>query len=283
MKNNDEFQRDDLYDNHLKSDEFSSLNEIEEYDERFFHADEYNRDCYIGLGKRETDEMSDEEEAAVIRNKPVSLLTKTFGAVKSGAMALIIAAMLLTTPSISGKLDLFNKQEDAPVSDDLPVVSVDHEHSAGEWETVLEPTCEADGEEQLLCKECNEIIEKRAVQKKEHISGDWIHKVTATCISNGFDEKYCTSCGVILETRETERGTHRESGWIVDINSTCTSQGRRHTECTVCHEIIRNGTLPSGHKPVTDPAVQATCSKPGLTEGISTEPVSTSRPSESTV
>ena len=57
----DEFQRDDVNGEHLKNDEFSFLNETEEYDERFFHQDEYNRDCYIGLINKEDDDFSDED------------------------------------------------------------------------------------------------------------------------------------------------------------------------------------------------------------------------------
>ena len=155
MKNNDEFQSDELYDNHLKSDEFSSLNEIEAYDERFFHTDEYNRDCYVGLGKRETDEMSNEEEAAVIRNRPVSLLTRTVSTIKAVAIGIAVATMLIAIPSININLnfDWLKPQENEPPPSDAPVISVDHEHIAGDWETVLDPTCEAEGEEQLLCKD----------------------------------------------------------------------------------------------------------------------------------
>lgn len=210
MKTNDEFQRDDLYDEHLKSDEFSFLNEIEEYDERFFHEDEYNRNCYVGLNKRETDELSD-EEAAVIRSKPVGLLAKTASTIKAFAMCFAFVTMLMAVPSINGNGDLFSFFENTPTDENnAPAVSVEHDHIPGDWQLTFEPTCTTDGEEQLLCKECNEVLETRTVQKKGHTSGEWIHKSDATCLAQGLDEKHCTACGTLLESKTINRVEHRE-------------------------------------------------------------------------
>ena len=61
---------------------------------------------------------------------------------------------------------------------------------------------------------------------------------------------------------------HTASDWIIDENATCTEEGSKHKECTECGETLETESIPSnGHTTVKDPAVAATCTTPGKTEG----------------
>ena len=112
----DEFQRDDVNGEHLKNDEFSFLNETEEYDERFFHQDEYNRDCYIGLKNKEDDDYSDETETVAKRivNKP-SIFIKAFDSLRSLAFALALGTVVLAGPVIDGDIPLLEPQNNESI------------------------------------------------------------------------------------------------------------------------------------------------------------------------
>lgn len=90
--------------------------------------------------------------------------------------------------------------------------------------------------------------------------------IEPSCTSVG-EKTYTCECGDSY-TDEIPKLAHTESEWITDTKATCTKVGTKHTECTVCHTQIQTGTIEKlAHSEVAIPAVKATCTSTGLTEG----------------
>ena len=69
-------------------------------------------------------------------------------------------------------------------------------------------------------------------------------------------------------TSTQDSAGHVFSPWIIDKQATCTANGSKHVECSECKTILETEEIPAtGHKTVKDPAVKATCTKAGKTEG----------------
>jgi hypothetical protein len=264
----DEFQRDDVNGEHLINDEFSFLNETEEYDERFFHRDEYNRDCYIGLSNEKFDEMSNEAESVVknFRPKP-SIFVKAFDSLRTLAFVLALGTVVLAGPIIDGDIPLLDNQNEHQ-EDDVPVVSVDHSHIASDnWDIISESTCSTSGKKVLLCAECNEVMYTETIPVTEHVSGNWITEKQANCSEKGIESKFCTFCNEKIESRETPLGTHILSNMITDVDSTCTKIGSGHKECVICKTVLEKGSISlKEHKELVVDGKSATCSENGYTE-----------------
>ena len=73
-----------------------------------------------------------------------------------------------------------------------------------------------------------------------------------------------TSCS-LFEPQECE---HVFGPWEVIREANCTEEGKRVRSCSECGETERETTEPHGHDSVKDEAVDPTCTKAGLTEGL---------------
>lgn len=141
----------------------------------------------------------------------------------------------------------------------------EHIHEFEDWATVRNPSCTESGLKERYCS-CGEKQESE-IPSEGHSSGDWITDIGNTCSEDGKRHKECKTCGEILEEESIPAG-HVPGDWIIDKESTCTENGKRHNECISCGETITEEEIvSSGHKLVKDPAVSATCTKKGLTEG----------------
>lgn len=60
---------------------------------------------------------------------------------------------------------------------------------------------------------------------------------------------------------------HTFDDWTETKKATCTDAGEKMRKCSKCGATENDSVAALGHKPVTDPAVAATCTKTGLTEG----------------
>ncbi|MGN0448279.1 MAG: leucine-rich repeat domain-containing protein [Acutalibacteraceae bacterium] len=104
---------------------------------------------------------------------------------------------------------------------------------------------------------------KRSFVSTEHTTSDWFADFLSdgeTMTTNIY--RQCIYCGEVLDLT-----THITKGWIVDSAATCTQDGIKHLECLDCQRRIDTAIPALGHTPVTDPAVDATCTETGLTEG----------------
>ncbi len=78
-------------------------------------------------------------------------------------------------------------------------------------------------------------------------------------------DNYANPIQMIELTRQA--CVHPDTAVRTPQEATCTVDGLQETYCTVCEDILQSTILPAGHTPVTDEAVQATCTETGLTEG----------------
>lgn len=75
----------------------------------------------------------------------------------------------------------------------LSLCACGHTHAFGEWTTVSEATCTAEGSRERVC-ECGEK-ETEAVAAAGHSYGEAVEIAAATCTEDGQIEKTCTRCG----------------------------------------------------------------------------------------
>lgn len=101
---------------------------------------------------------------------------------------LFIATLVIALITIVVTVVLLNKRENIEL----------HLHNFGEWQTVLEPTCEEEGRKEKLCGCGKNKI--RFISAKGHSFGEWYVLQNATEDENGFMRRKC-ECG-FCETRE---------------------------------------------------------------------------------
>lgn len=117
----------------------------------------------------------------------------------------------------------------------------------------------------------NEITDKNSVKipVKEHtLVPD--AAVAATCIRSGLTAgTHCSVCHKVItpQTVIPATGNHTWDAGKVITPATCTTAGRKQHTCTVCGHTEYVTILALGHTVVKDPAVAATCSTKGKTEG----------------
>lgn len=148
-------------------------------------------------------------------------------------------------------------------------VVIVHE-SDEQWTIVKKATCSSEGEKVKYCKDCGEIVYKEKINKLPHtIVID--RGVEATCTSTGITEgKHCSVCDEVIEKQEViPMLEHTEDEkWTTIKKTTCTNEGTQVKKCTVCGKVMKTKSIEAkGHNIVIDEAVEATCTKSGLTEG----------------
>lgn len=131
------------------------------------------------------------------------------------------------------------------------IPTTDHKYTS----VVIPPTCTDEGYTTHTCTTCGDsYIDDNETEALGH---SW---VDATCTT----PKTCSRCG------ETE-GLPLGHDWDVEVEivpPTCTEGGYTIHKCNNCDETyIDTYTEPLGHEEVIDPAVEATCTKAGKTEG----------------
>ena len=165
-------------------------------------------------------------------------------------------------------------------------------------ETIVEATCKEGGYKLITCKhdgcEYEETMDETEPNPDNHIYGDPIVLKAATCTTNGIAKSTCAACG---KTKyETIKAEHTVDEYIVETPATCTEPGSMIGVCSRCGEEIEKAIPATGHDYVevsddqgtvykvclncgdeihcehknteTLPAVEATCTESGLTEGV---------------
>lgn len=115
-----------------------------------------------------------------------------------------------------------------------------------------------------------------------HEHTKWQNFSESTCSENGIDINICLDCGAIVEQEKLELLPHTPEGKVSCTTSiTCSvckavvEGAKGHTPgdvatcttpqiCTVCNEILVDIL---GHSEITTPAIPATCTESGLSEG----------------
>ena len=177
-------------------------------------------------------------------------------------------------------------------------------HNYSEWQTISKSTCVRKGYEFTSCKDCG-IAEIRELPLKTH-KMEYLTKVP-TCTEPGAEITYCTICNMEISERIpatghvavpveiaptcTEDGwtggskcaicevvleqplvipamTHKYGEWIIEKVPTCTGPGAEYRVCSTCKNIENAVIARLDHEVEVVPAVAATCTATGLTEGI---------------
>ena len=141
----------------------------------------------------------------------------------------------------------------------------EHEHSFSEWQTASEPTCTAFGINKRAC-ECGKT-EYETVAALPHTPVTDA-AVGATCTTLGKTEgSHCSACNTVITAQaDVAMLPHVFSEWKSFIAPTCTAFGLNERACE-CGQTEYATVAATAHTPVTDPAVGATCTTPGFTEG----------------
>ena len=143
---------------------------------------------------------------------------------------------------------------------------------SNEYTLDLQSTCYREGEKSKHCirEGCTSKIETVKLPKTEHDLGDYESNNDATCELDGTKSRKCRICTYESEKIQ-DNGTalgHKFTNFVSDGNATCTSNGTKTAYCdNGCRLSKTEIEEATGHNPVIDSAVAATCTQSGLTEG----------------
>ncbi len=141
-------------------------------------------------------------------------------------------------------------------------------HQYGAWTVTKAATCTEDGEQSHVCATCGKV-------ETETIPATGHHEVAAgdkpaTCTETGLSGRtVCSVCNqVVNEGTVLPMLEHRVGAGAVIRAATCTTEGLMTFSCQDCGVQVSTETIPAlGHAVAIDPAVAATCTATGLTEG----------------
>ena len=156
-------------------------------------------------------------------------------------------------------------------------------HQLDEWVQTQPASCTATGIETSTCLLCG-APQTRVIAKTEHIPVKDA-AVEATCTQSGLTEgSHCGVCNTVLtaQTRVDALG-HSWGGWTQTQAASCTAAGSETSTCSRCGTTQTREIAKTAHTPVTDDAVEATCTQSGLTEGSHCSVCSTVLTAQTTV
>ena len=143
-------------------------------------------------------------------------------------------------------------------------------HGTTEIRNAKSATCTATGYTgDTYCKTCGAKTKTgTTISKTSHNSNTTIPAVDATCTSTGLTEgKKCSVCGTVTVAQQTVAKKSHSYTATVTTQPTCTKDGVRTYKCS-CGTTYTEAIAKTGHNSnTTIPAVAATCTKTGLTEG----------------
>ena len=188
---------------------------------------------------------------------------------------------------------------------DIKAVATPTAHNFGDWKTTTEATCTTDGSKTRTCADCG-YVQTSKINAFGHSYGDWVITTKQTCTTAGERTKTCATCGNKISERLpalghemlsvnakaptcTEPGYtwhthcsrcdytedyvvipatgHSFGEWVVTEESTCIKAGTKRRDCKNCDYFETADAELAAHTPKAVPAVEATCTTSGLTEG----------------
>ena len=129
-------------------------------------------------------------------------------------------------------------------------------------------TCIESGSVNYKCTRCGYQY-KEILSALGHIPQE-LKAVEPTCTQPGLTSgQKCTRCNAILVNQISVNALgHSWGGWTAVTPATCTEGGLEQCVCLRDETHIETREIPAlGHTPIPIPAVAATCTEPGLTEG----------------
>lgn len=114
------------------------------------------------------------------------------------------------------------------------------EHSFGEWETIVAPTCDVEGISSRVCVKCGhrELSSIEELPHTEVLDA----AVAPTCTETGLSEgSHCSVCNKVLVRQETVAALGHVVAADEAVEPTCTTTGlTTGTHCSRCDEIIES-------------------------------------------
>ncbi len=136
----------------------------------------------------------------------------------------------------------------------------EHQHTYSDWQTVKEPTCTQEGEEQRDCTVC-EAAEVQSVPAHGHSYGVWDLIQEPTCTEPGQEKRTCAHCDY-FETQPVAENGHAYVGRTT--TPTCTEDGFTTYTCEHCGDsYVADYVEAIGHS-----YVDGTCEHCGAVEII---------------
>ena len=146
------------------------------------------------------------------------------------------------------------------------VIKSPGEHTFGEWQTTVKPTCTEGGEMIRSCSVCGAEETKTIDALGHDYSEQWTVDEEADCVNDGSKSRHCSRCDAKTDVTVIEAKGHTE---VVDkaVAATCTADG--YTEgkhCSVCNAVIKaqERIAATGHKYV-ETVVEPSYSNRGYT------------------
>lgn len=156
------------------------------------------------------------------------------------------------------------------------------EAAGHDWEDEVtvdqEATCQRPGSQSIHCKNCDEQKDVESIPAIGHLFTHYVSDGNATCGKDGTMTASCDrGCGVsesIVDEGSSREVAHTPGEAVAEkiVPATCSQEGSYESVvyCKVCGAEISRETVATeklAHTEVKDPAVVATCTDPGLTEG----------------
>ena len=139
----------------------------------------------------------------------------------------------------------------------------EHEHTLGEWQEVLAPTCSTQGVRAKLCTvEGCQQFELELIDRLGHTYTSTI--VASTCAEQGYTMYTCSVCGDHYRDEFTSLADHTMGEWTVTKAATCTEKGEESRVCSVCLLTDTRQLDATGHTH-TATVVAPTCAQDGYT------------------
>ena len=139
-------------------------------------------------------------------------------------------------------------------------------HTWGEWSTDKEATCTEDGKRSRSCNICL-YFQEQPIPALGHNFQETITRAS-NCTEEGWAIEVCTRCEAVKDNGHAVSALgHAWDGGVVTTAPTCTQEGVKTFTCTRCGATYTEAIAKVAHTPVSIPAVAATCTAGGKTEG----------------
>ena len=137
-------------------------------------------------------------------------------------------------------------------------------HESVSENVTKEATCTEEGQKQIICDICHEVVDTQTIAKKAHQPGEWEVEKEATCTEDGTKVQKCTVCQTVVNTETIPALGHTHETEEITKEATCTEAGEKKYTCTRCGKDITEEIPALGH--TYDTAVvtkEATCTEAG--------------------
>ena len=140
-------------------------------------------------------------------------------------------------------------------------------HTESAWITDKASDCVNGGTKHTECTVCGEILQTADIPANGH---SYESVVTApTCTADGYTTHTCKVCGERYTDTIVDKLGHSFTSYVSNNDATCTADGTKTAKCDRCDvtDTVADTGSKKAHTETSIPAVSATCTEKGLTEG----------------